>query len=265
MGKKNYSWLNNCNNFGKIFGDNVYDQHEMGWCGSCYVISAIQCLQDRLNIFQQTEKENDEHIILNKKIILDNFSSVASQPGWNACHGGSALDVIECISNKKCSLIRETSNRNKWPGFVSKSTWKISNVVLRKCVAYRVSYREVMEEVMENGPVILEINARLLKTVCENGKVRDEKLREPNHSVCVTGWKNMDGEDCWEIRNTWGMKRVPKDIPSDISCVSEGTNVCRVEWEEWRGDPRRPGVCYIPMSNVNLHVGKPWIVILVET
>ena len=53
---------------------------------------------------------------------------------------------------------------------------------------------------LRDGPVVLEVNARTLKSVDARGRVQDLTPRPSNHAVCVVGWEG----DCWIVRNSWG-------------------------------------------------------------
>lgn len=136
--------------------------------------------------------------------------------------------------------------------------------------ASRVPEESVRGHLLAGGPVVLEVNAQTLKSVDgDTGVVRDLTPRQPNHAVCVVGWTARGGKDCWIVRNSWGTRRVPVDIPEDPeACVSQDGNRCSVQWEHWAGDPSDPGFCYLPCEYAPLSPSplslSPWVVAEVE-
>ena len=119
----------------------------------------------------------------------------------------------------------------------------------------------IQQELLRHGPIVLEIDGALLKSVDGHGVVRDQTVQEPNHAVSVVGWAPCptDGVGCWVLRNSWGGERVPKDAPVSESCVGVGYNVCSVEYEAWTGMPTDPGFALLPFHHPSIMVDEPWI------
>ncbi len=126
----------------------------------------------------------------------------------------------------------------------------------------RIPESEVKTQIMEYGPVVLEVNGDTLKKYNSRGIVTDLTPAPPNHAVTVIGWEGGN----WIIRNSLGNKRVPHEIPSDLSCVKRGSNDCSVDWVHWSGMSSDPGYVMLPQSFESLHVTKPspWIVAAVS-
>ena len=231
------------------------DQHSMSWCGFCYVVAVIQCIEDRGNILRRPSRRTQ----IDVQSIVDQFSNVYNR---NACHGGKPTDLLDCLAQKRCILHRASSTR--WMGHPRRLPYHSSP--LPSNVPYAVTgyerpstVQEVKRHIRREGPVVLMIHAANLKTVDARGVATDLTPRPINHSVSVIGWTH---DDCWIVRNSWGRTKVPKSVPVDMSCVSFQSNDCEVEWEPWVGDPRNPGFLYLPMRLASLHPPNPspWIV-----
>ena len=236
----------------------TFDQHSMGWCGCCYIVAAVQAIEDRGHI---ARPQNPRHTV-DMQTVLDHFSTSASAEGsaWNACHGGSVMHVVKCLVSRACPLL--TTRHKRWLGHPSRTArTPLSTAPYRVASVTRFRTRDVLAELYRHGPVILEINANTLKSCDRDGVVTDLAPAPPNHAVSVVGWRHTQSAGlCWIVRNSWGQNRVPVDIPDDTLCVDKDGNRCEVEWTYWAGDPANPGFCYLPMSYPMLHTSDPWIV-----
>lgn len=264
---------------GKYAADPL-DQHANGWCGSCYVVAAVQCVEDRAYVARVKQSlARDERtttarssllsplpprLYIHLQAVLDHHKEEDRHPGWNACHGGVPLRVFECLQDR-CPLqltyrggpARAMLGHPRRDAAVSPSLSSSSPPIL-VTDAQRVPHASVRALLLRDGPVVLEVNARTLKSVDARGRVQDLTPRPSNHAVCVVGWEG----DCWIVRNSWGTHRVPVDVPEDVACVSEDGNACEVRWERWVGDPRDPGTCLLPMAFAPLDevAPCPWVV-----
>lgn len=266
MDKKNesFSWrrLHGRDLTHESVADDAINQHAMSWCGFCFVVAAIQCIQDRGNILL-FKQHSIGRIQIDIQSIVDQFSNVYNR---NACHGGRPTDVIECVVQNKCVLYRASSS-TRWRGHPRVLGDTLSR--LPSNIPYTVTgyerprtVEEVKRHIRDHGPVVLMIHSDNLKSVDARGVATDLTPRPINHSVSVIGWTD---DDCWIVRNSWGRARVPRNIPVDMSCVSFQSNHCEVDWEPWVGDPRNPGFLYLPMRLASLHPPNPspWVAPLV--
>ena len=199
------------------------------------------------------------------QVLMDHFKETDAEPGWNVCHGGHPLNVLRCLEDKTCPMVLEDIETRAWAGFarvVTRCPYPTAHA-FRVRNPRRIPPEQVKTQLWEHGPVVLEISAQTLKGVDARGVVRDLVPRESNHAVCVVGIVRVDdGTLCWVVRNSWGKHRVPRELPADYEeCVVPGRNRCMVDWDEWHGDPRNPGFCYLPTSFVPLHNRhpSPWI------
>ena len=230
------------------FVSDVFDQHMVSWCGCCFIVAVVQCIEDR------------GHILLGHRVRLDMQSMVnymTSHSGRNACRGGLPIDVIRCIMDGVCPMMR---HHTRWMGRpMSVQHVPLSNVPYRVADANNtIKSDRICDVIRSSGPVILIINAETLKNVDATGMVTDLSFKVPNHAVTVVGWRE---DNTWVVRNSWGRMRVPKSVPDNIECVDDASIECRIEWEYWVGDPNNPGSLYLPMSAAALQPPHtPWVV-----
>lgn len=251
----------------------VIDQHQVNWCGACYLVAAAQMVQDRAQVAlkaRDPHKNATSASQLSLQTLMDHFEDEDVIYGWNVCHGGHPLDVLQCIETGVCPLVIERAPRPLWMGFAraTQSCPKSDVCDFRVVHSRRIHPSQVASQLWSYGPVVLEVSAQLLRSADANGVVRDQQPRPTNHAVCVIGRHSADdGTVCWVVRNSWGTSRVPRGTPPDYTeCVAVGSNRCMVDWDFWQGDPKHPGFCYIPTSHPSLHetYPSPWIVCDIE-
>lgn len=189
-------------------------------------------------------------------------------PSWNACNGGFPTDVVECILSEKCPLKRERATP-LWKGFPQTldETQIYSSAltdVNEFCVTSvrRIPERDVKYTILNTGPVVLEMDGSVLKSVNSKGLVQDTTPRSANHAVSVIGWTQCDGQSCWIVRNSWGTTRAPASVPDDTECVGRGYNHCITQWIHWSGAEGMPGYAYLPFTYAPLHDSfpSPWLI-----
>lgn len=251
-----------------------FDQHENGWCGACYLVSAVQLIEDRWNLlvarqFPKTRKPPRGLVTtLSIQAALDHYDADAAaseDADWNGCHGGDPLDVLHCFvtDGRLCRPQRRTGVR-EWLGHVQAAalgTPRADEARFRVTRAYRVAPGSVKEEIMTNGTVGLCVNGDLIAGTDANGVVPmsaalDAALYTDDHAVCVVGWHGA----YWLVRNSWGARR-PAAGPNDVSCASRGANECSTTAAEWSSVDGKPGFCFLPMVHPPLSFDgeqSPW-------
>lgn len=253
-----FSWKNVRNRPGLPSGNytaDVFNQHMPTWCGCCYLVSAVQMIEDRLAVARRTPTRR---IHLSLQDVLDHFNAASER---NACHGGLTSHVLECFATGTCPLHPSPTPSHDWVGHPRSAVSPKSIPSFRVQRVRRVPPTEVAHELYKRGPLVLEVNAYTLKRLSANGCAADLTPRPPNHTVGVIGYRCVDGQDCWILRNSWGTHRVPKALPEDLSCVATDQNDCIVEWEYWSGATDAPGFVYLPISYPPLHATdpSPWV------
>lgn len=254
------------------YATHAFDQHNMSWCGCCYLVAAVQCVEDRGHIAAARRAAAagappPRRARLSLQRALDHYGALDAEPGWNACHGGFSLHVLRCMAEGRCPLVAPAAHP-EWRGHPrALAATARSDVGLRVARPRRLAPDAVRAELLARGPVVLEVNAATLKSVDARGVAVDLAPRAPNHAVAVVGWTtDAAAGPCWVVRNSWGARRVPRALPSDLGCVSHQGNACEVEWEPWSGDPRDPGFLLLPASFAPLRATapSPWVAADVE-
>lgn len=259
------------------------NQHISNWCGACYLVAAAQSVDDCVFIAltRALKRRPAPRKHLSLQALVDHFQvfQERAEPGWNVCHGGYPLHVLQCIERNECPLLWDTKPKpqttawlhiTEWFGFARSPPSK-ANTAIDERVSLTNSTRlfpsKVKEVLRDVGPVVLEISADTVLSVdARTGVVQDLSSREEDHAVSVVGWCRVDGQECYIARNSWGLSRVPKQMPDDESCVDVNVNQCSVDFVPWSGDPGNPGFFFIPtdMPRLSHMHPSPWIGFLVH-
>lgn len=236
------------------YAADAFDQHAASWCGCCYLVAAVQVVEDRGHLFMSRgSKYALPRHVLSLQSVMDHFQVWNDDAsGWNVCHGGSALRVLACMKGGACPLTGRTTT---WHGFAR--TRRVSDAA---DAPFRVRHVRVVEgteaaqrELFANGPLLLEMSAQTAKAIDGRGVVTDPTPRPVNHAVSVVGWERVDGVLHWVVRNSWGKERAPKTLPTDyIDCVAVDRNRCQNHWEAWRGMPNDPGFFLVRADHPSL-------------
>jgi hypothetical protein len=257
-----------------LYALDAIDQHAASWCGCCYIVSTVQAIDDR--IFIQIARgptgvdvtRAGRKLSISLQSVMDHFQewNDSSELGWNVCHGGSVTHVLQCIMEGRCPLHKKRKGEHNEGSDLIGYSRRRENCDTPNTGFSVLSYRrilneEVKKDIVDRGPVILEMSAQTAKSVDRKGVVKDNSLKQPNHSVSVVGWERVQGEEFWVVRNSWGKNRAPRNIPTDyMFCVGVGRNTCVNHWEAWKGIPSDPGFFLLPVSHPSLYADiSPWI------
>ena len=129
------------------------NQHSSSWCGCCYIVAVTQVIEDRGNIamvVHASKLSGSERIPILQRIstqsVANHFQSWNEESNWNVCHGGAALQVLECFQQGSCPLVLEmpATGRSGFLGF-AKRIWQcdVSNVPQRISSFGRISESRV--------------------------------------------------------------------------------------------------------------------------
>ena len=239
----------------------VVDQHKSKWCGCCYLVATLQMLQDRMHIrigVRNPKTNVFPAIQFNLQKALDAYTQLKKRGGWNACHGGCPLQVMQSIERGYLKL-RVDVGGGEWYGFPNTVHTMVSNVKLRMSKSRRIQFSKVdypgaiQREILMNGPVVLGVDARTMNDVhisSRGGNATKQCKGNLNHAVSVVGWVQNEGDigSSWICRNSWGQYSVPVSKPEFITCVRLNVNECDIATHRWEGDPKNKGYVYIPFD-----------------
>lgn len=244
----------------------VFNQHISKWCGCCFFISVIQCIQDKMNMSMGIN--SDEYFMLpfiefDAQISMDAYNKLRrkNHPDWNVCQGGNPEILIQTIKDNKIPFAFSTSDGFAWYGHPTSREMKGDiNISFRNFdIIHENIIEKVQHTIFKYGPMVLAINSNCLtdSTLIERKGVIDSKIfGTRNHAVSVIGWKIINDKNYWIVRNSWGIHTMPKDIPNDISCVQTDVNNCNVENINWGG---HNGFVYVPFDYSTIKgLPSPW-------
>jgi len=253
------------------YTSHVFNQHLSKWCGCCYLVSAVQMLQDRVHIAIGLRNPNvvmQPSIEVDMQHALDTYNQARLENtddiGWNACKGGSPLHVLQTIQRNKCNLRMLLGVGGTWHGHPCYLDEKESpNSVHLETTQHLQNVQNYIKwRIFRCGPVVLGINAQCINVddIGERGGMIDvSHTGRPNHAVTVVGWKIVNGLECWIVRNSWGTEHSPKQLPNTMDCVDTGYNNCAVPMRVWGGDPQNPGYVYVPLTFAGIQgIPSPW-------
>lgn len=240
------------------YATHVIDQHRSGWCGACYLISAMHCITDRCNVIIARHltdaEEMQPYMQINAQRLLDDYNALQQQTrsSWNACQGGSPWSVLDAIKNGMIEIHQAPTQGYAWHGFPNKDSHPSNDAKAKIQIvdAYAIPNRRavVKRDLFEHGSVVLGIDAECLLN-CKRGIADEKSMHRRNHAVSVVGWKRIGKKEFWIIRNTWGT-HVPKNLPRDKSCVKPGSNTCHEPTKVWGYLADAPGFALVSMDYV---------------
>ena len=264
------------------YAADAFDQHRgMTWCGACYLVAAVQMVEDRWNIerarrlAQRHPTCRDVHARhyrrqqISMQVIMDAFQEYAGEAEeaeWNVCLGGFSEDVLRCMTDAtRCPLVADAEPGRTWYGRVLtrfRTGAVVPDVGAVVSNVRRVPHADVKAHLMSDGPLVLYINAPMLTRANAEGVVPvPEVVNEENHAVCVVGWETRpDGNEYYIIRNSWGTDhRAPAGPPEDTACVTRYVNKCTMtQTDVGYTIPRDPGFLFLPTWYPNLSASDPF-------
>ena len=169
----------------------MINQHSKGWCGACYLVCAVQCIDDRGYIasVRSAGGRKVARRTVSLQSVMDHYQvyqGSKEEDGWNGCHGGWSSEVFQCFVDKECPLAFEAGGGAfSWSGFVRSVRSMVSPTVGYQVVSHSVlPPNEVPHRLVAEGPVVLEISADVCLSLDERGVCTDLTPRSPDHAVC---------------------------------------------------------------------------------
>ena len=163
-------------------------------CGSCWAFSAIGSLEAAYSIYQ------DKSIELSEQELVD----CSSEYGNNGCNGGIMSNAFEYI------IERQISTENDYVYTAHDDSCKADQYTEK----YTVESYNVIEPVNVEGlagaldkqPVSVAIEVRKDFMHYSEGIYTSDSScgMALNHGVLAVGYKNVDGENYFKVKNSWG-------------------------------------------------------------
>ena len=209
---------------------------KQGECGSCYALAVLSVFETRLRI-----KSNNRN-----KAILSSSSVIGCSRLNQGCSGGYPFLVgkhgVEFgFVEESCQPYQEDDKTCKLLCFEEK-TYKASNYGYVGGYYGSCSEEKMMEEIYNNGPIVVAINATPELYYYKSGIFHSEAIKKEgtleksvkpweytNHAVVAVGWGEEYVKDTlekfWILKNSWGDTWGEKGYFK----LTKGTNMASVE------------------------------------
>ena len=212
------------------------NQHFRMYCGCCFLVATVQCVQDRMNIAARDSVRGSDFRVYEFDLqrAVDDFSKAHARAQrsleetgihmqqsngttWNACMGGEPVDVAAALLSGALRLVRA----HPWARWTSRACSSSAGEEERgndARIAYPIrDYRLLdpediagLKAAVLRGPLVVGVRSDALWRMragrpvqCEGGAGADR-----DHVVSVVGWRQVDGlGDHWVARNSWGNGR----------------------------------------------------------
>ena len=248
------------------------NQHAKGYCGCCFLVAAVQCVQDAYNI-----RDGYAVPLADKRVhhfdmqsAVNDFSAVhkthmreleeagmllhaPSQIEWNACMGGEPIEVLKALVSRRMTLKLRHGGAT-WDSCAQPSDqhepdgYGIAAAEFIACDNVEALRRAVLR-----GPVVVAVRASALWQLRDGIPVACGNVAgaDRDHVVAVVGWRVVRGERHWIVRNSWD--RMVWEQPADVrkcmvSCQSETPAACQTRQVVWENDYEEPGFLLLPMD-----------------
>ena len=227
-----------------------FDQHSMSWCGCCYLVAAVQCVEDRGST-SRPRAARPRRAAAAATAAGAPLAAARARPLRRARRRAGVERVPAAASRCTCSAAwprgAARSSRPRRPPVARPPAHARRDGALRRGPARGAPAPPRARRGARGAP-----RARARRARGERGDAQERRRarrrRRPraaraHHAVAVVGWTtDAAAGPCWVVRNSWGARRGARALPSDLGCVSHQGNACEVEWEPWSGDPRDPGL-----------------------
>lgn len=166
-------------------------------CGSCWAFGTAESLESQLALKTGVFRELSVNQIMDCTWDYNN----------SACGGGEAGPAFRSLINQNFKLFLEKD----YPyigvaGYCNRNPeHPVARVV--DCIAIDKSTQALKEALYQYGPASIGINVIESMSFYTKGAVNDPTCTgaadDLVHEVLLTGWKIVDGIECWEIKNSW--------------------------------------------------------------
>ena len=171
-----------------------------GGCGSCWIFGAVAPLEYQIN------KDSDEIVSLSEQQYLD---CVCEEGGGNGCGGGWPTAAYSWTINNNNMIAREDEYDpyNGVDGPCKTDTKTGMGDYRLIGYSYIQNGDEGMEKAVANpkyGVISCAIGVSGSFYSYGDGVYYAEGCSSVNHAVDVVGYGVLDGEQYWNVRNSWG-------------------------------------------------------------
>jgi hypothetical protein len=190
----------------------IFDQHENGYCGICFLISPLQIIHEKLKINNKVKKEtylDIQHIANQYASYIRSMPGIIRSPLRSICFGGNPFDIVELLKSKRIGLKfkNKLENLNEHPRDDLQDYDVDMYVNINKVIKLEGSNEDIKWYILRNGPILAKISSNVLLKDVKNTNT------EYDHIICVVGWENKK----WILRNSWGKSGYTRKRPDNPS------------------------------------------------
>ena len=193
-------------------------------CGSCYVFSSTECLQNRLAI-----------VGLNSQLptVSQQFAMDCSINGdtLQGCQGGDPEAMLQWLSQHwvptgtSYTAKEESCPGDATGGFIGSTEYTISDTAVTSPSDPAIA--DIKRDIMVNGPVVAAYSVyEDFMDYWSDGKATDIYTHttgdfDGGHAVLIIGW----GKDYWLVMNSWGTGGPLDDGTFKIAIATNNTGL----------------------------------------
>ena len=148
------------------YASDVYDQHELGYCGICFIVAPLQVVHDKLKIQNQITKNTylDLQKITNQYASLNrSMPGLIRNPTKSICFGGDPFEVLNMLKNKKLGLVfkNKLENLKEHPRDDIIDTTDEVFVDVQKIIQLKGTNDDIKWYILKHGPVLAKIASNI--------------------------------------------------------------------------------------------------------
>lgn len=172
-------------------------------CGSCWAFGTAEALEAQFALAYGEFRE----VSVNQ--ILD---CTWEETGNTGCQGGESAPSFRYLQNHKVPIVTEKSYPYIGVTGYCETNYKKEDILgyIDGCIHVEPKTASVKEAIYRFGPASIGINVLESMLMYKGGVYEDEQCQGRTgptgdlvHEVLLTGWKVIDGRECWEIKNSW--------------------------------------------------------------
>ena len=168
-------------------------------CGSCWAFGTAEIIE---SAFARATGEF-------KEISVNQIMDCTWDNGNNGCQGGEVNRALTSMMNHNIPVAYEKD----YP-YIGVSGMCLNNTkyykeagVIKRCFHIGRKKEVLKQALMKFGPIAININVVESMLFYNGGVFNDTTCTGAQsdlvHSVLLTGWKIIDGVECWEVKNSW--------------------------------------------------------------
>lgn len=261
------------------FASSPVNQHALEWCGACWLVAALQVVQDMLNIRESPANPHDrDHraFVFDLQRAAEDVTRIhapqvlhservgvlvgGERPrAWTACMGGDPKVALEAMLRGTLRVHLLSHGRPSLTG-VAPGSGARDEVAAGEAPSVRAAtlVRDIEQLPLDvaalkrrvwRGPVVVAVSSASLWDLDAQGRVRREAPRgERDHVMACVGWRRVGGVECFVMRNSWGdaTTNFIHTKPVDVRACTGGGQCAKTPRVAWSSGGGEGGFVFVP-------------------